>query len=174
MKLNWKKVTERKFKAGWRKMINKTFILPNGVQKDYDVLDEIKAVHMVAFSPEGKVILEKTYRPGPEKVVYDMPAGYIDANETPEQAAVRELLEETGMQGEVKLAGTSIDDAYRNTIRYTFVFTDCRKIKEPEVEDDEIFEIVEVDIPTFKKYLRSGQTTHSESGYIAMDFLGLL
>ena len=174
MSLEWKKIKEEPYKAGWRKMLKKTFILPNGETADYDILDEKEAVHMVALTSENKVILEKTFRPGPEKIVFDMPAGYIDKNETPEQAAKRELLEETGMEGEMELAGSSCDDAYRHTIRYTYVFRNCKKIQEPNLEGDEVFEIVEVDIPTFKKYMRSNLVTHSESGYIGLDHLGLL
>lgn len=174
MKLEWKKIKEESYKAGWKKMLRKTFVLPNGETADYDILDEKAAVHMVAFTPENKVILEKTFRPGPEKIVFDMPAGYIDKNETPQESAVRELLEETGMQGDVELAGISIDDAYRNTERYTFVFKNCKKVKEPESEADEVFEIVEVDIPTFKKYLRTKLVTHAESGYIALEYLGFI
>lgn len=41
------------------------------------------------------------YRPPVEAVCVEFPAGLIDAGETPEQAAVRELREETGYEGKV-------------------------------------------------------------------------
>jgi ADP-ribose pyrophosphatase len=129
---------------------------------------------MVALTKDNKVILEKTFRPGTEKILLDMPAGYVDGNETPEEAAARELLEETGMKGDVELAGKSTDDAYRNTIRFTFVFKNCIKVQEPKQESDEVFEFVEMDIKTFRKHLRSGLITHAESGYIGLEHLGLL
>jgi len=174
MKLTWKKIKEEPYRAGWRKMLRKTFTLPGGETADYDIQDEKLAVHMVALTSEKKVVLEKTFRPGPEKIIFDMPCGYVDKGETPKQAAERELLEETGLKGKAELAGISVDDAYRNTERYTFVFTDCKKVQKPKLEEDEVFEIVEMDIPSFRKLLRSNQTTHSESGYIALDYLKLL
>lgn len=174
IKLKWKKIKEKSYKAGWRKLLRKTFILPNGKTADYDILDEKTAVHMVALTPDNEIILEKTFRPGTEKIFLDMPAGYVGKNESPKEAAIRELLEETGMQGDIELAGISTDDAYRNTERYTYVFKNCKKIQEPKLEGDEAFEFVKMDIKAFRKHLRSGLITHAEAGYIALDYLKLL
>ena len=53
-------------------------------------------------SPVGpEIILQKQYRPPVGKVVIELPAGLIDAGETPQQAAIRELKEETGYVGQV-------------------------------------------------------------------------
>jgi ADP-ribose pyrophosphatase len=41
------------------------------------------------------------YRPPVEAFCVEFPAGLIDQGETPEQAAVRELKEETGYEGKV-------------------------------------------------------------------------
>lgn len=46
-----------------------------------------------------ELLLQKQYRPPIDKVVIEVPAGLIDAGETPEQCAVRELREETGYVG---------------------------------------------------------------------------
>ena len=44
-----------------------------------------------------KILLNKEYRMAVADYVYNFPAGLIDEGETPEQAAVRELKEETGL-----------------------------------------------------------------------------
>lgn len=43
-----------------------------------------------------EVVLQKQYRPPIGKIVIEVPAGLVDAGESPEQAAIRELKEETG------------------------------------------------------------------------------
>lgn len=56
----------------------------------------------VLEKPTGpELLLEKQFRPPADKIVVEFPAGLVDAGESPEEAAVRELLEETGYVGTV-------------------------------------------------------------------------
>lgn len=64
----------------------------------------VDAIQILAIleKPSGpEVLLEKQFRPPTGKIVVEFPAGMVDEGETPEQAAVRELREETGYVGEV-------------------------------------------------------------------------
>lgn len=50
--------------------------------------------------PKGpEIVLQKQFRPPAERVTVEVPAGLVDAGETPEACAVRELREETGYVG---------------------------------------------------------------------------
>jgi ADP-ribose pyrophosphatase len=60
------------------------------------------AVCIFALNEEGKLVVIKQYRKPMGCDVYELPAGIIDEGETPEQAAVREFKEETGMELNVK------------------------------------------------------------------------
>ena len=58
------------------------------------------AVAIAAFTKDNKMILTRQYRHPFGKVIYDIPAGGMKDGETPEQAAMRELEEETGYTAE--------------------------------------------------------------------------
>lgn len=54
------------------------------------------AVAIAAFTEDNKMILTKQYRHPFRKIIHDIPAGGAKDGELPEQAALRELEEETG------------------------------------------------------------------------------
>jgi len=58
------------------------------------------AIAVAAFTKDRKMILTKQYRHPFGRVIYDIPAGGMKDGETPEQAALRELEEETGYTAE--------------------------------------------------------------------------
>lgn len=64
-----------------------------------DAVQMIVVLHRTGGGPE--LLLEKQFRAPAEKVVIEFPAGLVDEGETPEQAALRELKEETGYSGEI-------------------------------------------------------------------------
>ena len=171
---NWKKIKEEPFKAGFRKLIKKTFRLPNNKIIDFDIKQEGPAVCVLALTKDNNVVLTKQFRPGPEKILLELPGGLIDKKESPEEAARREFLEETGYSGDFQLVGESLDCAYSTMVRYNFVATNCHKIQEQKLEDNEFAEVVEISLEDFKKHLRSGQLTDVESGYMGLDYLKLL
>lgn len=172
--LNWKKISEEPFKAGWRKMLHKKFLLLNGKEAEYDVRDDGMAICGLVLTPENNVVLVKIFRPGFEKVVIEMPGGYINSSEKPIEAAKRELLEETGYTGKIEIVGKTFDDAYSNCLRYYFIAKDCTKVKNPSWDEDEESEIVEMSLEDFRNHLRSGNLTDVEIGYLTLDYLHLL
>ncbi len=74
------------------------------------------AVAAVIFDEQGRILLFKhTYR----KIEWGIPAGGLEHREQPEQAIVREFLEETGMQIKVErllLAESSKEDHHVSLI----------------------------------------------------------
>jgi len=173
--LTWQKVGEDvNFKAGWRKMIHRKYTLLNGVEAEYDLKNEGTTVNILALTPENMVILVNVFRPGPEKVLKELPAGFVNKDEDPAVAAKRELLEETGYTGDFELVTQTIDDGYSNCIRNCFVAKNCTKVAEPQWEDDEECEIVLMSVEDFRNHLKSGQLCDIEIGYLGLDYLKML
>jgi len=62
-------------------------------------IDGVGICTILNKSTGPELLLQKQYRPPIDQVVIEVPAGLIDAGETVEQCAVRELKEETGYVG---------------------------------------------------------------------------
>lgn len=69
---------------------------PVGKEMDYIWLQGPDAAVVLAFTDEGRVVVTKQYRHPLGRVIFDLPAGGVHTGESPEQAALRELAEETG------------------------------------------------------------------------------
>ena len=89
--------TQLVYKGACIQVLNKTVRLPDGRRARRDVVTyEGGAVCIVAITKDDGVILVRQYRPAPEKVTVEIPAGRKGHGESSLAAARRELREETG------------------------------------------------------------------------------
>ncbi|MCL5666835.1 MAG: NUDIX hydrolase [Patescibacteria group bacterium] len=173
-KIEWKKIKEQGYNAGYRKMLRKTFLMPNGELVDFDVLGRNKTVCIFPLTISNQVVVAKQFRPGPERVLFELPGGSCEENETPEQAAARELLEETGYKGKLVLIGESLGTAYESIVRYNFIAKECIEVAEIKPDQFEFLEPQILTLTDFRERLRKGQLTDIATGYLALDYLHLL
>jgi 8-oxo-dGDP phosphatase len=83
---------------GWIDMQNVDVQLPDGqILRGVHLVDyKHPASGIVPIGSNGKILLIDHYRFQTDTRSWEIPAGKVDAGESPEQAAARELLEETG------------------------------------------------------------------------------
>ncbi|KAF9653371.1 hypothetical protein BDM02DRAFT_3135549 [Thelephora ganbajun] len=110
--------------------------------------------------PLSTIVVEQ-YRPPVGKFVVEFPAGLVDENETPEQAALRELEEETGYVGEEIIHVSPIlagDPGMTNaTMKLVFVGVACEdQLETPEqkLDDGESITIRVVELAKLNQILK--------------------
>ena len=175
MNKNWKKLTEKSKKVGWRTVTRKTFLMPDGSRADYDTYgpeNNRYYAQTVAVTLDNKILVVGQYRPGPERYFWDPPAGQLDPGEDPEVGAAREMLEETGYKAEdyIRL-GEVYQSAYLDNIGIIFLATKCKKVAEPQHEKDEFIEIKEISIEEFLNNTKTGKAIDVQAVYLAQDRL---
>lgn len=92
--------SEMVFEGRFLKVRNDLVSLPNGANSYREYILHPGASVILAIDCTGYLIFERQYRHPLSKVFLELPAGKLDQGEPPLVAAQRELLEETGCQGE--------------------------------------------------------------------------
>jgi ADP-ribose pyrophosphatase len=71
-------------------------IEPSGVHATREVITHSGSVVVLPVLPDGRIVLIRQYRHATRQYLWELVAGRMDEGETPRQAAIRELIEETG------------------------------------------------------------------------------
>jgi ADP-ribose pyrophosphatase len=119
--------------------------------------------NVVAITPSDEVVLVWQYRFGTDTLSLEIPGGVVDEGEEPIYAAARELLEESGYQGEelVPLLVVEPNPAIQNNRCFTFVSPAARRVQSPSFDPQEELETVLVPVAQLGDLLDSGQITHA-------------
>ncbi|EJT70761.1 ADP-ribose pyrophosphatase [Gaeumannomyces tritici R3-111a-1] len=149
-------------KAKWMRLLEIKYQDPNGVERTWESAErqtrpkgcDIDGVGIVAIleKPTGpEIVLQKQYRPPTDKIVIEVPAGLMDAGETPEECAIRELREETGYVGKATETSPVMfnDPGFCNTnLRMVHVSIDMslpeNQDPRPQLEESEFIEVFHV------------------------------
>jgi ADP-ribose pyrophosphatase len=112
----------------------------------------------VARFDDGTVALVRQYRHPAGRHVLELPAGKLEAGESPELCARRELEEEVGVvPGRVEpLADFYTTPGFCSERLWVFLATDLREA-ETRHEDDEIIEVVRVPLARALSMIRDGE-----------------
>ena len=94
----------------------------NRTRMDWFYVDNVDGTVIIPVTPDRKIITIRQYRYTVNSFGLEIPAGAVDADETPEQAARRELEEETGYRADDLIKIGEFYEAYSYARRKMHVF----------------------------------------------------
>jgi ADP-ribose pyrophosphatase len=144
--------------------------LPDGQIKDpYFVLERPDAAIIVPVTESNEVVLVRQYRPPLEMMELGLPAGLVEEGERPEEAARRELAEETGYTGgEWELLGSlASSPSLKDNWAYLFLARGVEETAAPDPDEHELVEVVKVPLEDLRGLVQAGKIV-SSSGVAAV------
>jgi ADP-ribose pyrophosphatase len=138
--------------------------LPNGQAIDIDVVHHPGASAVVPFLDDDRVLLIRQYRFAARGELWEVPAGKLDAGESPEICAARELEEEAGVRaGRLESLGPIWPSpGFTDERIHLFAAFELEPARQ-RLEDDEVIETVEVPLDEALEKVWSGGISDAKS-----------
>ena len=134
-----------------------------GRDHDFYLLDAAPWVNIVALTGDDHMLFVRQYRHGTEEVTLEIPGGLVEAGQTPEEAAGRELMEETGHRAEemILMARVRPNPAFLNNWCYLYLAKNVAPAGELELDETEDIEVVRIPAPDIPGLIEDGTIDHS-------------
>lgn len=142
----------------------RTVQLPNGSQVGRELVIHPGAVAMVPILPNGDVMLIQQYRTATQSMLYEIPAGTLEAGEDIEVAANRELREEIGYRADKlqKLGGIYVAPGYSTEFIHIYLATAL--VHAPlEADEDEMIALFPKPLAAALSMVYDGEITDAKT-----------
>lgn len=151
--------------------------LPQGkTVEPYYVVDLPPSVLAMAITEAGNILMVEQYRYPVDEVLTELPGGFIDPGERPEEAVRRELLEETGYAFDSfhYLGASAANPGVLTNYTHFFLALNGKKVQEQKLDQNEQISILEISPEEVKKRLsefRIKQSLHALCLFYGFDYL---
>ena len=139
-----------------------TVLCPNGEESLREIITHRGGVGILV-KVNDKFIIEKQFRYALGKEIYELPAGKLEADEEPLEAAKRECLEETGYEPleMIHLGNMSPTCGYSTEIIHFYYCPKSIK-KERHLDSDEVIDLMYLSLQDIEKMIKEDQIIDSK------------
>ena len=141
-----------------------TVQLPSGRTTTREIVEHEDAVCVVPIDENNNVLMVRQYRKVAQLNLLEVPAGGVEAGETPDETALRELQEEVSVtSGSLRrLSGFWVSPGWATEFMHAYLATDLTPASLP-ADDDEYISVERVPLDSISGLIESGEIQDSKS-----------
>jgi len=135
----------------------------SGKKHDFYIIDSPDWVNIIPLTENNQVVMVNQFRHGTKEITLEIPGGMVEKGDTPKDAAVRELLEETGYKAEkLSLLGmVHPNPAIFNNRCFTYLARNTQKVNAGKPDETEDIEVSLCPLNKIPRLLMDGTITNS-------------
>ena len=155
----WKKISsEVKFKNPWWTYIHDKCKLHDGKDYEYHFVHTAGSAFIIPVKDNGKIILVNQYRYLNNRFSLEFPGGGVKENQTPEYVARKELIEETGFDGDFTKQGFfNPFNGVTDEICHVFIARNLKHSNDEVKDVSEEFEIFDLSPEEIDEKIRTNE-----------------
>jgi len=141
-----------------------TVQLPSGRTTTREIVEHEDAVCVVPIDENNNVLMVRQYRKAVQLNLLEVPAGGVEAGETPNETVLRELQEEVSVTcGSLRrLSGFWVSPGWATEFMHAYLATDLTTASLP-ADDDEYISVERVPLDSIPGLIESGEIQDSKS-----------
>jgi ADP-ribose pyrophosphatase len=138
--------------------------MPGGRQSNFEIIRHPGGAAVLPVLPDGQILLIKQFRPAIGAMVYEIPAGRLEEDESPLECAGRELIEEVGYRAAqiLPLGGFWSTVGFCDEFIHLFLGRELIA-SEQSLEDDEVIELCPMPLDEALQKVRNGEILDSKT-----------
>ncbi|MCH2100926.1 MAG: NUDIX hydrolase [Planctomycetes bacterium] len=132
-------------------------------ERDFLVIEARDWVNVVAVTPDNQIVLIRQFRYGVGGARWEVPAGVIEPGESPIDAAVRELREETGYAGDPPelICEVEPNPAIQSNLCTSYLIRNATLQHDTEWDDNEVIEVILRSKADVARMIAAGEFLHA-------------